>query len=103
MNDSSKKKWLFNLYILLYCIVGVIIFIMFMDLRFSSFWLDTLSPFLILIILYMPYRILSKKKRIYEDRVEFEKEKKKDERDWEITKKLIAKRDEAKSQTKIIS
>ncbi len=46
----------------------------------------------------MPYRILSKKKRVYEDRVEFEKETKKHERDWEITKKLISKRDESKSQ-----
>jgi amino acid permease len=98
MNDSSKKKWLFNLYILLYCIVAFIILIIFMDLRFSPMWLNTLSPFLILIILYMPYRILSKKKKVYEDRVEFEKETKKHERDWEITKKLISKRDESKSQ-----
>ena len=98
MNDSSKKKWLFNLYILLYCIVAFIILIIFMDLRFSPMWLNNLSLFLILIILYMPYRILSKKKRVYEDRVEFEKETIKHERDWEITKKLISKRDESKSQ-----
>ena len=46
--------------------------------------------------------MLQKKRRVFKDKYEQEKATKKHERVSEIARKLIAKRDQSKSETKII-
>mgnify|MGYP004037680673 CR=1 FL=1 len=57
---------------------------------------------LVMLIFLIPLGMLQKKRRVYADNYEHEKETQKHERVSEITRKLIAKRDQSKSETKII-
>mgnify|MGYP001388985870 CR=1 FL=1 len=103
MSNAFKKKWLFNLYILVYSLVAIvaILFLTF-EIPTNNLWIFMPVFMLVSLIFWIPLGMLIKKRGVYEDKYEHEKETKKRERVSEITRKLIAKRDQSKSETKII-
>ena len=103
MSNAFKKKWLFNLYILVYSLVAIVAFVLIIgEIPANNLWISMPVVMLVMLIFWIPLGMLMKRRRVYEDKYEHEKETKKRERVSEITRKLIAKRDQSKSETKII-
>ena len=110
MSSAFKKIWLFNLYIFIYFIVAIFVLVFSLDymnripIRLVQLpgWVQLSVFMFVFLILCIPLRMLQKKRRVFKDKYEQEKATKKHERVSEIARKLIAKRDQSKSETKII-